>query len=121
MRRSAQGLHAEKSFKLVDAKGKEKEEATALFETGWFKDLIGYILDSRYWGHSLIQLGDVISVDGKMRYKDVELVPRKHVIPEYGAIIREQGDEWKMVLITGKALCPIGLLKPENRKTSDYT
>lgn len=89
------GFTLKKSFKLVDAKGKEKEEATALFETGWFKDLIGYILDSRYWGHSLIQLGDVISVDGKMRYKDIELVPRKHVIPEYGAIIREQGDEWK--------------------------
>lgn len=30
-----------------------------------------------------------------MRYKDVELIPRKHVIPEYGVIIREQGDEWK--------------------------
>ena len=89
------GFVLKKSFKLVDTKEKENEEATKLFETGWFKDLIGYILDSRYWGHSLIQLGDVVTVDGKMRYKDVELIPRKHVIPEYGVIIREQGDEWK--------------------------
>lgn len=89
------GFTLKKSFKLIDTKGKENEDATALFERGWFKDLIGYILDSRYWGHSLIQLGDVITVDGEMRYKGVELVPRKHVIPEYGVIIREQGDEWK--------------------------
>lgn len=89
------GFVLKKSFKLVDAKEKENEEATKLFETGWFKDLTGYILDSRYWGHSLIQLGDVVTVDGKIRYKDVELIPRKHVIPEYGVIIREQGDEWR--------------------------
>lgn len=89
------GFTLKKSFKLIDRKGKENEDATALFKRGWFKDLIGYILDSRYWGHSLIQLGDVITVDGEMRYKGVELVPRKHVIPEYGVIIREQGDEWK--------------------------
>lgn len=89
------GFVLKKSFKLVDAKEKENEEATKLFETGWFKDLISYILDSRYWGHSLIQLGDVVTVDGKTRYKDVELIPRKHVIPEYGVIIREQADEWR--------------------------
>lgn len=89
------GFTLKKSFKLIDAKGKEHKVATAFFETGWFKELVEHILDCRYWGHSLIQLGDVVTVDGKMRYKNVELIPRKHVIPEYGVIIREQGDEWK--------------------------
>lgn len=89
------GFVLKKKYKLVDAKGVENPDATLLFKTGWFKDLVGYILDSRYWGHSLLQLGDVITVDGVMRYKNVELVPRKHVIPEYGVIIREEGDEWK--------------------------
>lgn len=89
------GFVTKKSFKLVDAKGQENDDATRLFETRWFKDLIDYILDSRFWGHSLIQLGDVVTVDGIMRYQNVELIPRKHVIPEYGVIIREQGDEWK--------------------------
>lgn len=89
------GFVEKKSFKLVDREGKQDDAATQLLEAAWFKDIIGYILDSRYWGHSLIQLGDVISVDGEMRYSGVELVNRKHVVPEYGVIVREQGNEWK--------------------------
>lgn len=89
------GFVEKKSFKLVDAKGKQDDVATRLLEAAWFKDLIGYILDSRYWGHSLIQLGDIITVDGEMRYTGIEVVNRKHVIQEYGVIIREQGDEWQ--------------------------
>lgn len=89
------GFVEKKSFKLVDAKGKQNDAATQLLEAAWFKDMIGYILDSRYWGHSLIQLGDIITVDGEMRYTGIEVVNRKHVIQEYGVIIREQGDEWQ--------------------------
>lgn len=88
------GFTQKKAFKLVDAKGKQNEDATTLLEAVWFKDLVGYILDSRYWGHSLIQLGDVVTVDGEMRYNGVELVNRKHVIPEYGVIVIEQSDDW---------------------------
>jgi len=89
------GFVKRKSFKIVDRAGKENKEATEIFESKWFKDFMSNALDSRYWGHSLIQLGDVVSVDGKMGYSHTLLVPRKHVIPEYGVIIREQGDEWK--------------------------
>lgn len=93
------GFVLRKAFKLTDAKGKENEEVTALFEAAWFQELVGLILESRYWGHSLIQLNDPQNVDGVMRYGSVELVPRKHVIPEYGVIIREQGDEWKQGIL----------------------
>lgn len=89
------GFVLKKSFKLVDSKGKQDEEATALLETTWFKNLLDHILDSRFWGHSLIQLGDPVDMDGIMKYDGVELVNRKHVIPEYGVIVREQGDEWQ--------------------------
>lgn len=83
-----------KQFKLVDSKGVENEEATKLLNKEWFSELTNYILESRYWGHSLVELGDVIvGDDGEMRYKDVKLIPRKHVIPEYGVIVTEQGDE----------------------------
>lgn len=47
------GFVQKKGFKLVDAKGKQNDDVTRLFEAVWFKDLVGYILDSRYWGHSL--------------------------------------------------------------------
>lgn len=89
------GFVEKKSFKLVDREGKQNDTATQILEAAWFKDMVGYILDSRYWGHSLIQLGDIITVEGEMRYTGVEVVNRKHVIQEYGVIIREQGDEWK--------------------------
>ncbi|KAA6346425.1 hypothetical protein EZS27_006075 [termite gut metagenome] len=89
------GFVRKKSFMLMSKDGKENEEATELFESKWFKNFVSYALDSRYWGHSLIQLGDVITLDGKMTYSDALLVPRKHVVPEYGVIITEQGDEWK--------------------------
>lgn len=89
------GFVEKKSFKLVDREGKQNDTATQILEAAWFKDMVGHILDSRYWGHSLIQLGDIITVEGEMRYTGVEVVNRKHVIQEYGVIIREQGDEWK--------------------------
>ncbi|MFR9574284.1 MAG: DUF935 family protein [Rikenellaceae bacterium] len=88
------GFTQSKSYKLVDSKGVENEEATQLFEAQWFRELVDHILDSRFWGHSLIQLGDVVKDDAGMRYKDVTLIPRKHVIPEYGVIVKERGDEW---------------------------
>lgn len=89
------GFVEKKSFKLVDREGKQNDTATQILEAAWFKDMVGHILDSRYWGHSLIQLGDIITVEGEMRYTGIEVVNRKHVIQEYGVIIREQGDEWK--------------------------
>ncbi len=88
------GFTQSKSYKLVDSKGVENEEATRLFEAQWFRELVDHILDSRFWGHSLIQLGDVIKDDTGMRYKDVILIPRKHVLPEYGVIIRDRYGDW---------------------------
>lgn len=89
------GMVLKKSFKLCDAKGKENPEATELLEAAWFKNLMSLALDSRYWGHSLIQLGDVVEVDGKPVYQSAVLVPRAHVVPEYGVIVAEQGDDWR--------------------------
>lgn len=89
------GFVQKKSFMLVDAKGEKDDKATELLESSWFKTLVSHILDSRYWGHSLVQLGDIVTEDGRKKYKSVELIPRKHVVPEYGVIIREQGGEWQ--------------------------
>jgi hypothetical protein len=85
-----------KSFKLVDFNTqKEDKNITELFEEEWFKNFCEEILNSRYWGHSLVQLGDIVSVIGKKKFADITLVPRKHVIPEYGVIVKEVGDEPK--------------------------
>lgn len=89
------GFVLSRSFKLVDAEGNENEEACHLLEQTWFKQLLKYALDSIYWGHSLIELGDITTDgDGCPSYSEVKLIPRKHVIPEYGRVISDLGQDW---------------------------
>lgn len=89
------GMIKKKSFKLADAKGNENPEATELFEAQWFKSLMDLALDSRYWGHSLIQLGDVVTdYNGKLKYSEAVLVPRAHVKQEFGVIVKDPSDDW---------------------------
>lgn len=87
------GFVKRKTFKVVDAAGKEKPELTELFECTWFKNFCDLALDSLYYGHSLIQFNDLLNTGGKLMFDSTELVPRDHVIPEYGVVVRETGDE----------------------------
>lgn len=82
-----------KAFRLVDTSGKEVRQATELLETEWFKDFMSHAIDSRFWGHSLIQFGDIITLGGKRMFEQVSLVPRRHVVPEMGIILRNADDE----------------------------
>lgn len=86
------GFVSKRGFKLVDKSGKKNDEMTALFETEWFDEFVSLVLDSRYYGHSLIQFDVPIEQDGKMQFPIPELIPRKHVRPEYGVIVRNQND-----------------------------
>lgn len=91
-----EGFVLARSFKLVDDKGKENEEAAIFFAKPWFKQLMRYALDANYWGHSLIGLGDLTTdINGRLTYDGVRLVPRKHVIPEYNRVIPQLGQDWR--------------------------
>lgn len=90
-----EGFVLSRSFKLVDAKGKENEEALDIFDAEWFKQLMQLTMASKWWGHSLIELGPRITMpDGKPAYDGVCLIPRKHVIPEYHRVITNLGQDW---------------------------
>lgn len=94
--RQREGFVMAKSFKLVDADGNESDEALHYFDQSWFKQLCRLALDSVYWGHSLIELGNIVqNGDGMRCYDSVRLIPRKHVIPEYGRVVKQVGDDWK--------------------------
>ena len=82
-----------KAFRITGENGKEHKDLTSLFEKEWFKDFADLVLDSRFWGHSLIEFGDVIGSGNERSFDGVSLVPRKHVIPEYGVVVRNQNDE----------------------------
>lgn len=89
------GFVMSRTFKLVDASGNEDEKNLHYFEQAWFKQLLKLSLDSVYWGHSLIELGDITTDgDGCICYDGVKLIPRKHVIPEYGRVISDLGQDW---------------------------
>lgn len=73
-------------FCVYDKAGKENEEKTKLLRRKWFRDFVNYSLDSIYWGHSLIQFGDIITRNGIDEFKEVELVPRQYVKPEFHTV-----------------------------------
>ena len=89
------GYVLNKGFRIVDRGGVENPDLTRIFESPWFKEFMDLALDATYWGHSLIQLGDVIEVDGVPAFSEVLLVPRRHVIPEYGALVVHEQDTWQ--------------------------
>ncbi len=90
-----EGFVLSRSFKIVDNDGKENKEAAEYFNTSWFKQLMRYTLQANYWGHSLIELGDVIlDQNDRLTFDGVTLLPRKHVIPEKGRIITDLSQDW---------------------------
>ena len=107
-----EGFVMARSFKLINEKGDEDEEAANYFNAPWFKQLMKLALEANYWGHSLIELGNITTVpagsasgkttvpagsaSGKTRltYDGVRLIPRKHVIPEYHRVITDLSQDW---------------------------
>ena len=89
------GFVLNKSFRICDAKGDENPELTELLEAPWFKRFMELSLQSIFYGHSLIELGEVTETEGKPSYSYVNLVPRTHVIPEYGVIVTHENDTWQ--------------------------
>lgn len=90
-----EGFVMARSFKLVSQSGDEDEQAKHFLEQAWFRQLCQLTLDSIYWGHSLIELGDLTTDgDGCTAYDGVRLIPRKHVIPEYHRVITDLGQDW---------------------------
>lgn len=88
------GFVLAKEFKLVDKNDNENEEAHSYFDQAWFKHLSSLCLDAPYYGHSLIELGEIVYDGSKpYGYDHVTLIPRKHVVPEYGRILIDLGQD----------------------------
>jgi len=81
-------------FRLTNENGKTDDAATSLINKKWFRKFVSLALDSRFYGHSLIQFDNIIR-EPQLKFKDVELVPREHVCPEYGTILKNISDSAK--------------------------
>ena len=90
------GFVMARSFKIVNKEGNDNEEARHYFDQAWFKQLLELCLECLWWGHSLIELGEVVTDgEGCKCYDGVTLIPRKHVIPEYHRCVTNAGDHWR--------------------------
>lgn len=84
----------QRSFKIMSRDNRKEDEGlTELLEREWFKHFMELVLQSRYWGHSLVELGDPVMVNGTPSLTGVELVSRMHVIPEHGLLLRDPSDD----------------------------
>lgn len=82
-----------KPFRLVDASGKPNPDATAMLTKKWFRKTVSMAMDARFYGHSLIQFGDVVRDNDTLDFSEVELIPRHHVSPEYGTLLKNASDD----------------------------
>jgi hypothetical protein len=81
-----------KQFLIKDKKGKYNDDLIDLLNTRWFKQFISYSIDALFYGHSLIELTGIDRNNNKLKFNNVLLVPRHHVCPEYGVILKYATD-----------------------------
>ena len=79
---------------------KESKDLKDMFNASWFTDFITHAVDCEFWGHSLIEFGD--QLEG--RFKDVLLIDRYHVIPEFQRVKLETTDTLEQAIPYGENL-----------------
>lgn len=105
-----------KRYVLRNAKGELQPEKTTWLEKSWFQELIGHISASIFYGYSLIWIK---AVDLRKKQLRLELVDRRHVVPERGLILEHMQDkegglryaDWPHELLYAQLGDPIGLLE----------
>lgn len=70
------------NFYIYTADGEKSEDLTALFKKKWFRKSVRFIVDSEFYGFSLIQFLDV----KEGIFSDSELVPREYVLQQKGGV-----------------------------------
>lgn len=74
-------------FQIVSINGGEIDQAmTDAFNEPWFFELMGHALDSKAYGHTLLEFGEVVKNQG---IYGIDLLPRANVIPERGVILED--------------------------------
>jgi phage gp29-like protein len=68
-----------RDFEVLDPKGKPSEALTQMFTSQeWFNLYLEYALDAKFYGYSLIELGDLV-MD---KFSDLSIVPRWNISPD---------------------------------------
>ena len=112
-----------RKFCICDKADKPVDELTKYFQdSAWFFDFLAYALDARFFGYSLISLGDIV----QDKIQDVSIIPRWFISPDRhevgsfiyatsGADFREQPySDWHIYVKTksdsGVSPCGFGIM-----------
>lgn len=80
-------------LKFFDKEGKEVVEISELMETPQGQLLLEEIVNSIFWGYSLISLEEWQTANSKSdEDSKTVLIDRRHVKPEFGQVVRESSD-----------------------------
>lgn len=82
--RIARATVTKSPYDLVAPNGKPDPEAAKLLATTWFDRLMEALVDTEFWGHTLVEF-DPVRKDG--RFTNFNTFPREHVRPEYGDVL----------------------------------
>jgi phage gp29-like protein len=69
--------------------GKPDQQATELLQTEWFDDFVELVVEAEFWGHSLIEFGQL---NHEGQFDEVNLIPRLNVRQEFGIVVPEYHD-----------------------------
>lgn len=89
-------------YRLIDPNGEEDTEAIKIFENLWYWDYVKHVIESDYYGHSLIEFFDMKEKQSTIKlnngrasfleFKKVSLIKREHVKSEDGLWLVEEND-----------------------------
>ncbi|MGY5552054.1 phage portal protein family protein [Riemerella anatipestifer] len=79
------------NFSIKKPNGEVHEDLTGqLQKSAWFSNIISHILDSQFFGYTLIELD---RKEGESQEPTITLVPRQNVIPQKGIILKDYSDD----------------------------
>lgn len=85
------------NFSIKKPNGEVHEELTRqLQKSDWLNQIISHILDSQFYGYTLIELDrkeNETIIPGQIPSPIINLVPRQNVIPQKGIILKDYSDE----------------------------
>jgi SPP1 gp7 family putative phage head morphogenesis protein len=77
-----------KEYYLYNMDGTINEEKSKLISREWFKKILSFALDAKYYGFSLVDLGEYKNGD----FPNMMLIPREYVKPELGIVVKSTAD-----------------------------
>ncbi len=95
--RTAHNTIQQSVFYIANENGKEDKEKTKLLQKAWFTDFITHVINSEFYGHSLIELyADTQDNENASEFTNCNIIPRFHVQPELGFIVIDYDKDIKV-------------------------